>query len=144
MQVSTLSAQLGLGEELVDWYRDATSVACGHLWIDLSPRTDDTLRYCKNSGSISSKFHIPDRLKHLKPLDDEHAKSLHSPNVPIIFPQMQKPFPSVLFIRFCLRMHSRSVQRKPAKRKRLQMAQFQARFGCSLQREQHGSKQETI
>ena len=26
MQVSTLSARLGLGSELVDWYRDATSV----------------------------------------------------------------------------------------------------------------------
>ena len=25
IQVSTLSAQLGLGSELVDWYRDATS-----------------------------------------------------------------------------------------------------------------------
>ena len=26
MQVPTLAAQLGLGSELVDWYRDATSV----------------------------------------------------------------------------------------------------------------------
>ena len=40
MQVSTLSAQLGLGSELVDWYRDATSVLYGHLLIDLLPRTD--------------------------------------------------------------------------------------------------------
>ena len=44
MQVTTLSAQLGLGSELVDRYRDATSVAFGHLLIDLSPRTDDRLR----------------------------------------------------------------------------------------------------
>ena len=36
MQVSTLSAQLGLGSELVDWYRDATSVPYGHLLVDLS------------------------------------------------------------------------------------------------------------
>ena len=41
MQVTTLSTQLGLGSELVDWYRDATSVPFGHLLIDLSPRTDD-------------------------------------------------------------------------------------------------------
>ena len=41
MQVSTLSAHMGLGSELVDWYRDATSVPYGHLLIDLSPRTDD-------------------------------------------------------------------------------------------------------
>ena len=36
MQVTTLSAHLGLESELVDWYRDATSFAYGHLLIDLS------------------------------------------------------------------------------------------------------------
>ena len=41
MQVTTLSTQLALGSDLVDWYQDATSVPCGHLLIDLSPRTDD-------------------------------------------------------------------------------------------------------
>ena len=40
IQVSTLNAQLGLGSELVDWYRDATSVPYGHLLIDLSQRTE--------------------------------------------------------------------------------------------------------
>ena len=64
MQVTTLSTQLGLGSELVDWYRDATSVPFGHLLIDLSPRTDDRLRYCTNSGSVPSKRYIPERLKH--------------------------------------------------------------------------------
>ena len=44
MQVTTLSTQLGLGSELVDWYRDATSVPFGHLLIDLLPRTDDRFR----------------------------------------------------------------------------------------------------
>ena len=44
MQVTTLSRQLGLGSELVYWYRDATSVPLGHMLIDLSPRTDDRLR----------------------------------------------------------------------------------------------------
>ena len=52
MQATTLSAQLGLGSELVDWYRDATSVPFGHLLIYLSPRTDDRLCYCTNSGSV--------------------------------------------------------------------------------------------
>ena len=66
MQVTTLSAQLGLGSELVDWYRDATSVPFGLLLIDLSPRTDDRLRYCTNTGSIPSKLYIPDRLKQSK------------------------------------------------------------------------------
>ena len=76
MQVTTLSTQLGLGSELVDWYRDATSVPFGHLLIDLSPRTDDRLRYCTNTASIPSKIYIPDRLKQSKNLDHEHKKSL--------------------------------------------------------------------
>ena len=61
-QVTTLGAQLGLGSELVDWYPDATSVAFGHFLIDLSPRTDDRLRYCKNSGSVLSKNYISEHL----------------------------------------------------------------------------------
>ena len=112
MQVTTLSTQLGLGSELVDWYRDATSVPFGHLLIDLSPRTDNRLRYCTNSGSVPSKFYIPERLKHLRTLDDEHTKSLYSPIVPIAFPQMQKSLSSVLPKRVCpvfMRMHSKSV-----------------------------------
>ena len=66
MQVTTLSTQLGLGSELVYWYRDATSVPFGQLLIDLSPRTDDRLRYCTNTASIPSKFYIPERLKQSK------------------------------------------------------------------------------
>ena len=76
MQVTTLSTQLGLGSEPVDWYRDATSVPFGHLLIDLSPRTDDRLRYCTNTQYIPSKFYIPYRLKQSKILDDEHTKSV--------------------------------------------------------------------
>ena len=34
MQVTTPSTQLGLSSELVDWYRDATSVPFGHLLVD--------------------------------------------------------------------------------------------------------------
>ena len=120
MQLTTLSTQLGLSSELVDWYRDATSVPFGHLLIDLSPRTDDRLRYCTNTGSNPSKFYIPDRLKQSKNLDDEHTKSLYSACVPIIFQQMQKSFPSVLPKRVYpvyLRMHNKSAQRKPAKHK---------------------------
>ena len=115
MQVTTLSTQLGLVSELVDWYRDATFVPFGHLLIDLSPRTDDRLRYCTNSGS--TKFYISERLKHLRTLADEHTKSLYSPSVPIAFPQMQKSLSSVLPKRVypvSMRMHSKSTQRKLA------------------------------
>ena len=90
MQVTTLSAQLGLGSALVDWYRNATYVPFCLSLIDLSPRRDDRLRSCANSGSVPSKVYIPERFKHLRTLDDEHTKFLYSPNVPIAFPQMQK------------------------------------------------------
>ena len=121
MKVTTLGTQLGLGSELVDWYRDATSVFFGHLLIDLSPRTDDRLRYCTKTGSIPSKLPIPGRLKESKILDDEHTKYLYSPSVPIDFPQMQMCFPSVLPKRVypvSLRMLNKSAQRKPAKHKK--------------------------
>ena len=121
MQVTTLSTQLGLGSELVYWYRDATSVPFGLLLIDLSPRTDDRLRYCTNSGSVPSKFYIPERLKHLRTLDDEHTKSLYSAGVPIAFPQMQKSLSSVLPKRVypvSVRMHRKSAQGKLAKHKK--------------------------
>ena len=84
-QVAILNVQLGFGSTLVDWYRYATSVPFGRLLVDLSPRTDDRLRYCTNSGNFPSKFYVPDVLKHLKHLDDEHDKSLYSPSIPTIF-----------------------------------------------------------
>ena len=121
MQVTTLGAQLGLGSELVEWYPDATFVPFGHLLIDLSPRTDGRLRYFTNSGSVPSNIFIPERLKPLRFLDDEHTKSLYSPSVPIAFPQMQKPLSSVLPKRVysvSMRMHSNFTQRKLASHKK--------------------------
>ena len=121
MQETTLSTQLGLGSELADWYRDATSIHFGHLLIDLFPRKDDRLHYCTNSGSVPSKISIADRLKHLRSLDDEHSKSVYSPSVPIALPQMQKTLFSVLPERvypFSMRMNSKSTQRKLANHKK--------------------------
>ena len=96
MQVSTFSAQLGLRAQLVDWYQDATSVPYGNFLIDLSPRTDDSLRYWTNTGSIVSKFNAPECLNHLKTLDDEHTWSLHC--------HVFQPFSDKcknLFLQFC-------------------------------------------
>ena len=122
MQVTTIDAQLSLGLQLFDRYRDATSVPFGHLLIDLSPRTDDRFCYCTNSGSVPSKFYIRERLKHLTTLDVEHTKFLYSPSVPCAFPQMQKPLSSVLPKRVypvSMRMHSKSAQRKLASHKKI-------------------------
>ena len=121
MQVTTLSTQLGLGSEVVDWYRVATSVPFGLLLIDLSPQTDDRLRYCTNSGSVPSKLCIPERLKHLMTLVDDHTKFVYSPSVQIIFPETRKFFRSVFpkkVYPVSLRMHNKSAQREPAKQKK--------------------------
>ena len=115
MQVGRLSVQLGLGTSLIDWYKDATSVPFGHLLIDLSPRTDDRLRYCTNSGKKPSKFYIPQQLQHLRFLDDEHTKSLYSPSIPTLFPQMQNTIPFKLAERIhpiSQRVYRQSVARK--------------------------------
>ena len=88
-QVATLSVELGFESVFSDWYWDATSVPLGHLLIELSPRTYYRLRYCTNSGNNPPKFHVPDNLKHLNYLDDEHTKILNTPSIPTLFPRMQ-------------------------------------------------------
>ena len=56
LQIKTLSQQLGLGSKLKRWYQDATSVPYGHILIDLTPKTFDSLSYCPNSSSVPKKF----------------------------------------------------------------------------------------
>ena len=119
MQVRTLSAQSGLGSEPVGWYRDATSVLYGHLLIDLSPRTDDRLHYCTNTGCISSEFYIADRLRQSKIWDNEHIKSLLS-KCSNHFLAIEKVFPSGLSKRVYpayFRIHFSFSQVKHAKHK---------------------------
>ena len=92
MLISTLSAQLGLGSQLVYWYPDAIFAPYNHLLIDVSPQTDDRLRYCTSNGSIPLKFFVLDLLKQSQFLVDEHTKYIYSPSVPVIFPQLKKSF----------------------------------------------------
>ena len=96
MPFGTLSAQLDVGSELLDWYSFATSVPHIHLLLDFSPRKDYRFHYCTNSGSNPSKFLVSDPLKQLEFSEVEHTISLYIPRVPIILPQMQKVFPSVV------------------------------------------------
>ena len=114
-QVATLSVPLGLGSTLVDWYRDATSVPFGHSLIDVSPRTDDRLRYCANSGIFPSRYYVPKNLKHSKHLDAEHTKSLYSSSFPTLFPRMQSSVSKNLSKRTY--PISQRVHRQPAARK---------------------------
>ena len=82
LQINTLGTQLGLGSQLKEWYQDATSVPYGHLLIDLSPKTVDSLRYCTNSGSAPTKFYLPKHSQKITFLDDEHTISLYAKHVP--------------------------------------------------------------
>ena len=89
LHINTLSQQLGLGSQLKEWYQDATSTPYGHLLIDLTPKTVDSLRYCTNSGSVPTKFHLPAGTE-IKFLDDEHTIRLYTPNIPKTFPKSSK------------------------------------------------------
>ena len=62
MQVNSLSAQLELGTEPVDWYRDATSVPYRQLLVAWLSRTGDRLRYCTITGSICSTIFTRERM----------------------------------------------------------------------------------
>ena len=134
-QVATLSVHLRLGSALVDWYRDATSVPFGHLLIDLSPRTGNLLRYCANSGNIPSKLFVPDNLKHLKFLDDEHTKSLYPPSIPAHFPRMQisvsKNFSKRIYP-ISQRVHCQSASRKLVRSERKSRPKVQIRISRTV------------
>ena len=99
LQINTLSQQLGLGSQLKEWYQDATSTPYGHLLIDLTPKTVDSLRYFTNSGSVPSKFYLPAGAE-TKFLDDEHTVRLYTPNIPNIFPKTSKTIHPPLFKKF--------------------------------------------
>ena len=115
LQINTLSQQLGLGSQLKDWYTTATSVPYGHLLIDLTPKTVDSLRYCTNSGSTPSFFFLPQSKQQITFLNDEHTTSLYSDRVPEIFPELQNNFSQKLSQR--LYPVSKRVHSKPSKRR---------------------------
>ena len=68
---------MGLGSQLKGSYQDATSTPCGHLLIDLTPKTVDSLRYCTRSGSVPSKFCLSAGTE-TKFLDNEHTIRLYT------------------------------------------------------------------
>ena len=127
LQVGRLSVQLGLRLSLVDWYKDVTSVPFGHSFIDLSRRTDDRLRYCTNSGNKPSNFYIPEQLKHLRILDDEHAEYFYSPSISTLFPQV----PSTISPKLPERIHwvPKRMYSEPAPRK---VARFEKRASVKI------------
>ena len=74
-------------------------------------------------------------MKQSKTLVDEHTEFLYSQSVSIIFPQMQKSFPSVLTKRVYqvpLRICSKSSQRKTAKHKKTSHDRLSKRTSIAL------------
>ena len=117
VQINTLSQQLGLGSQLKDWYTKATSIPYGHLLIDLTPKTVDSLRFCTNSGSIPTIFFLPKTKQEITFLSDEHTTSLYADNVSNLFPELQENVPKKLSKRFhsvSKRMHSKPSWRTTA------------------------------
>ena len=123
-----LSAQSSLGLEPVFWHSDATSVPYGLVLIDLSPRTDDRLRFFTNTRSIPSKFNIPDQLKQSKFLDKENTKKITIlSKCSNLFPTKAKAFSFSLVqksLSVSVQVHSKSFQRKPAMHKRNHVTVF--------------------
>ena len=97
--INTLSQQLGLGLQLKDWYTKATSIPYGHLLIDLTPKTDNSLRFCTNSSSIPT-FFLPKTKQEITFLNNEHTTSLYADNVSNVFPEIQENVPKKLSKRF--------------------------------------------
>ena len=77
LQINTLSQQLGLGSQLKEWYNKATSVPYGHLLVDLTPKTVDVLRYCTDSGTIPSKFFLPNPQTTFWTMNTQHLSTLN-------------------------------------------------------------------
>ena len=89
------SIHLCLGSHLKEWYQDATSVPYGHLHIDLTPKTVNSLRYCSNKGLVPTKFYLPAGLE-TKFLDDEYIKRRYLLNISKKFSKTSKTINSHL------------------------------------------------
>ena len=96
-QIGVLAKQLGLGKQLVEWYAESTREAYGHLMIDLSPKTPDTLRFCTNSSSFPATFFLPNSSARITEINDQQTKLLYSEALFRIQTQSPENCPTELF-----------------------------------------------
>ena len=54
-KIDVVGRQFGLGNTLRKWYADATSIPYGLLMIDLSPKTNDLLRYSTDVAQMNDQ-----------------------------------------------------------------------------------------
>ena len=127
LQVSPLSAQLDQSWlTVIQTQRLYPTVIC-FLTCRHEQMIDYVTAQTTNSRPTPSKFYVPERLKLLKSADDEQTKTFYSPSVGIIFPQVQKFFPSVLSRRrypVSLRMPNNISQRIPSKHEKTSRCKF--------------------
>ena len=91
LQINTLCQQIGLGSQMKEWYQDATSTPYGHLLIDLTPKTVDSLRYCTTVFQFHQGFIYQQEQKEtFWMLSIQYASIL--PILQIFFPKLQKQF----------------------------------------------------
>ena len=86
------------------------SVFYGHLIIFFNPKTDDSLRYCPDSRSVSTKFNT----NWNRDKDEEHPIRLFSPNISKILPKTSKTFhsqSSKRFLSFSERVFGEHIRR---------------------------------
>ena len=70
--------QIDVGNTLRKWRADATSVPYGHLMIDLSPKTNDLLRYSTDVTSFLTKFYLPSSRSRVTQINGQKFGLLYS------------------------------------------------------------------
>ena len=81
-QIQKFGQQLGVGAQFKKWYEDAASRPFGHLLIDLSPRTNDKLRFATDIGQFPTKFYLPPSQARITTLEDDHSKRVYTQGLP--------------------------------------------------------------
>lgn len=96
-QVNVLSKQLGLGNDLQKWYTNATSKPYGHIMIDLTPKTPDSLRYCSDVTSFPSIFYLPSSRSRTTEINDKKTRLLYSEALTKFQERTTEIFPETLY-----------------------------------------------
>ncbi len=127
-QISKLGQQLGMGKEFNQWYKRAISKPFGHFLVDLSPRTNDKLRFCTDSGTFPSKFYLPSSQARISSLNDAYTKRLYTQALPNFLTKISEAIPPKLSKRIhkiSMRMPSKSSRKAgiaKVKRRKIQKA----------------------
>ena len=96
-QIKILARQLGLGDQLVQWYNHATNKPYGHLMIDLDPKTPDLLRYSTESTSFPAKYFVPNSKARTTFIDDQQTELLYTKALSRIQTKPPENCPPALF-----------------------------------------------